>query len=95
VSDDQPPELLRDQREVQLSVWVPFPLSQMLDDLCEQLGRTSAGIIRRKELIAALLFEAPRSDSRELANLVSRYRETQSWPAQFRREKPGPRTRKA
>ena len=83
-------ELLRHQREQQLSVWLPFPLSQHIDDLCASLGRTSAGVVRRKELVAALLFSAER-DPRELANLISRYREALAWDRSFARQKPGPR----
>jgi hypothetical protein len=88
MADD--PDLLRHQREQQLSVWIPFPLSQLLDELCAGLGRTSAGTVRRKELVAALIFDTER-DHRELANLVSRYREAPAWEGSFRHERPGPR----
>jgi hypothetical protein len=84
------PELLRHQREQQLNAWVPFPLSQLLDELCEALSKTSAGTVRRKELLAALIFESER-DPRELANLIARYREAPAWEATFRRLRPGPR----
>ena len=86
------PELLRDQREQPLAVAVPFPLSQNIDVLCSALGRTSAGTVRRKELIAALLF-ASEQDPRELANLIARYREAPAWEAIFERKRPGPRKR--
>ena len=69
---------------------MPYPLSQHLDDLCATLGKTSAGTVRRKELMATLLFHAE-CDPRELANLVARYREEPAWKRDFRRERPGPR----
>jgi hypothetical protein len=64
----------------------------MLDDLCARLGKTSAGTVRRKELVAAILSEVSRDDPRELANLIARYREAPAWPGEFKQEKPGPRS---
>jgi hypothetical protein len=85
--------LLRHQPEQQVSVFMPYPLNQHLDDLCSALGNTSAGTVRRKELMATLLLHAER-DPRELANLVARYREEPAWERTFKRERPGPRTPK-
>ena len=88
------PKHLRNQREQQLGVWLPFPLSQHIDDLCDSVGRTSAGIVRRKELVAALIFAAEQ-DPRELANLIAIYREAPAWDRTFARRKPGPRVGEA
>jgi hypothetical protein len=64
---------LIEQRECNLGVLVPIPLSERLETLTELLYRDGHGRVPRKELVGALLYEAT-TDTAELAELLLHYR---------------------
>jgi hypothetical protein len=64
---------LVDQRESNLGVLVPLPISERLEALTEALDRAGHGRVARKELVGALLLAATQ-DTAELAELLRRYR---------------------
>lgn len=94
---------LAEQRERNLGVLVPVPLSERLETLTERLYREGHGRVPRKELVAALLHAAA-EDPAELAELLRKYRRARvrdaivgDPPAEnvvsFPRRAPGPRAR--
>jgi hypothetical protein len=93
---------LKDERPVQLSVWVPHHLSQRLDDLCKIVNASSAGRFHRKDVLAALLYSAPErlSDLQRILNEYANARPEQATVGadkgakvyEFKRAKPGPRS---
>jgi hypothetical protein len=64
---------LVEQRECNLAVLVPVPVSERVEALTEALDRDGHGRVARKELVGALLFGAT-TDTGELAELLRRYR---------------------
>lgn len=68
-----PQARLADQRECNLAVLVPVPVSERVDALAEALDRGGHGRVARKELVGALLFAAT-TDAAELAGVLRRYR---------------------
>ena len=64
---------LIEQRECNLAVLAPIPVSERIDALTEALDRDGYGRIARKELVSALLFGAT-SDTAQLNELLRRYR---------------------
>ena len=64
---------LTEQRECNLGVLVPIPVSERLEMLTELLYREGHGRVPRKELVGALLLAAT-DDPEELATVVRRYR---------------------
>jgi hypothetical protein len=94
-----------DQRERNLGVLVPVPISERVEALTELLYKEGHGRVARKELVAALLLAAP-TDPEELARRLRIYRTARvratlltepssenvvSFPARS----PGPRARSA
>lgn len=64
---------LAEQRECNLGVLVPIPLSERLEKLTELLYQEGHGRVPRKELVGALLHGAT-TDTAALAELLRRYR---------------------
>lgn len=62
-----------EQRDCNLAVLVPIPVSERIDALTEALDRDGYGRVSRKELVSALLLGAT-SDTAELNDLLRRYR---------------------
>src|SRR2546423_13807018 len=94
---------LLEQREQNLGVLVPIPLSERLERLTELLYHDGHGHVSRKELVAALLFAAT-EDPGELAQCLAAYRRARVRNAlvggaptenvvSFPRRRPGPRNR--
>lgn len=92
---------LMKEREIQLSVWVPHQLSTRLDDLCRLVNHERSAPIRRKHLVAALLFDAPET-AKAINDLIERYENAPPDQAtvgaekgarvyEFQPAKPGPR----
>jgi hypothetical protein len=61
------------QRERNLGVLVPIPVSERLETLTDILYSEGHGRVPRKELVAALLLAAP-TDPDELATCLRKYR---------------------
>lgn len=100
-----PDARLVEQRERNLGVLVPIPLSERVEALAESLYREGHGRVSRKEVVAALLYAAP-EDPGELAELLARYRRARVRDAllgepaadnviSFPQRRPGPRSRSA
>jgi len=94
---------LHEQRECNLGILVPIPISERVETLAERLYREGHGRVPRKELVAALLYAAP-TDPAELAALLKTYRTASVRDAlvgeppsdnvvSFPRRAPGPRAR--
>ena len=94
---------LVEQRECNLGVNVPVPLSERIETLAEVLYQEGHGRVSRKEIVASLLLAAT-EDPAELAGLVTRYRSARvretlvgTPPAanvvRFPKRAPGPRAR--
>src|SRR4051794_5021265 len=94
---------LAEQRERNLGVLVPIPLSERVETLTELLYREGYGRVPRKELGAALLYAAT-EDPDELAGIVTDYRRARVRDAlvggppsenvvSFPHRRPGPRSR--
>lgn len=64
---------LVEQRECNLAVLVPVPVSERVEALAEALDRGGYGRVARKELVGALLFAAT-ANTAELADLLRQYR---------------------
>lgn len=64
---------LVEQRECNLGVLVPVPVSERIEALALALDLAGYGRVPRKELIGALLFDAT-ADTARLADLLRRYR---------------------
>jgi hypothetical protein len=95
---------LVEQRERNLGVLVPIPLSERIEALAELLYRDGYGRVSRKEVVAAILHAAT-DEVDELAELLRRYRNArvrdalidEPSPAEnvvtFPNRSPGPRAR--
>lgn len=94
---------LAEQRECNLGVLVPIPVSERVETLAELLYQEGHGRVPRKELVAAVLNAAP-EDPVELAKLLQNYRTARVRDAlieqpesgnvvRFPRRPPGPRAR--
>lgn len=94
---------LSEQRECNLGVLVPIPVSERVETLADLLYREGYGRVPRKELIAALLHAAP-ADATELEQCLKAYRTARvrdslvgERPSEnvvsFPRRAPGPRAR--
>lgn len=94
---------LSEQRECNLGVLVPVPLSERVEKLAELLYQEGHGSVSRKELVAALLHTAP-DDPDALAAKIKAYRTATVRQAyvgelpegnvvRFPRRAPGPRAR--
>lgn len=94
---------LAEQRECNLGVLVPVPLSERVEKLAELLYREGHGSVPKKELVAALLYAAP-AGADELAATLIEYRKATVRQAHvgeppegnvvsFPQRSPGPRAR--
>jgi hypothetical protein len=68
-----PQARLVEQRDCNLAVHVPIPVSERIDALTDALDRDGYGRVSRREIVSALLFAAT-SDTAELNQLLRRYR---------------------
>jgi hypothetical protein len=64
---------LVEQKERNLAVLVPIPLSERVEALAEMLYREGYGKVPRKDVVAALLLAAT-ADAEELGTLLRAYR---------------------
>jgi hypothetical protein len=94
---------LLEQRERNLGVDVPIPVSERIDTLTDLLYSDGHGPVARKELIAALLHTCP-SEPEALAERLTQYRKARvrdthvgEMPTgnviSFQKRAPGPRAR--
>jgi hypothetical protein len=99
----EPDDALRDTVERAVGVTIPVPLSKRLDALVQRAEEAGARVYR-KDLVAALILDAPES-SEELLELFMRYRQAKAADAAFdddesaevlhlERAKPGRRPRR-
>lgn len=99
-----PESRLRDSPEEQAGVSLPSPINARLDSLVDSANAAGENTTR-KEVVAALLLDAP-SDSQALTDAIRRYRvaaASEAVPAGVpaldilgaRDRKPGPRPRRA
>jgi hypothetical protein len=99
-----PARLLRDWPEEQIGISIPTPLSARLDSLVERADEVGE-VTTRKELLSALLLDAP-ADGDALSKLIRTYRRARARdavpsgvdPADIlgeRERKPGRRARRA
>jgi hypothetical protein len=85
--------------ERQIGVWLPIPLSGRLDVL-RDIGQDAWAPTRRKELVSALLLDAP-ADAGSLQQMLTRYRAAkvsdafiqpyENWRFLYPPDSPGPR----
>src|SRR5712691_12956319 len=98
-----PSARLAGQRECNLGVLVPVPVSERVETLTELLYQEGHGRVPRKELVAAILIAAP-TDAAQLAEFLQSYRTARVRDAlvgepesgnvvRFPRRPPGPRAR--
>lgn len=101
--DFSPSARLVEQRECNLGVLVPIPLSERLETLTELLYREGHGRVPRKELVGALLYGAT-TETAALVALLREYRTAKVRDAvvgdapigrvvSFPQRSPGPRPR--
>jgi hypothetical protein len=84
-------EALARCQEEQLGIRVPVPLNREIDELCRTAEDTGeSGVVSKKEMVAAILFEATDSKMRSpkrLVKLLHAYRKAEAGSRMPRSEK--------